>query len=416
MSDSRWEKIMDHGCGVVRGPLAPYEVALGVELARSGYAQSSTRDVVRAMAWLSRWLEETGRTAADLMLLVVEELLGLRRVRCASELVARRGLGPLLRFLRGVGVAPDPSTVDGPGPAAILVGRYRAWLVGERCLAAESVRCYCSQAKKFLAWLPDPLAESLSRLDAGMVTAFVVDQTAAAGSVWSAKALVTALRSLLRFLHVDGVVGGPLVGAVPAVAGWRLAGLPRGLERGQVEAVLAGPDASTAVGLRDRAVLIVLARLGLRGAEAATLELADVDWRRGEIVVRGKGSRVERVPLPVEVGEAVAAYLTGGRPACACRALFVTARAPYHALSATAVRAIMGRACQNASLPRLGAHRLRHSLATEVLRAGAGLTEVGQLLRHRSQLSTTVYAKVDHTALRTLARPWPLPAPQGDQS
>ncbi|MBV9162187.1 MAG: tyrosine-type recombinase/integrase, partial [Pseudonocardiales bacterium] len=294
--------------------------------------------------------------------------------------------------------------------------RYRAWLVGERCLAAESVRCYCSQAKKFLAWLPEPLPVSLSRLDAGMVTAFVIAQSRVAGSVGSTKALVTALRSLLRFLHVDGMISGPLVGAVPAVAGWRLAGLPRGLERSQVEAVLAGPDVSTAVGLRDRAVLMLLARLGLRGGEAAALRLADVDWRRGEILVRGKAARVERLPLPVEVGEALAAYLTGGRPPCSCAALFVTARAPYHALSGTAVRAIMGRACRNARQPRVGAHRLRHSLATEVLRAGAGLPEVGQLLRHRNQLSTTIYAKVDQTALRALARPWPLSASRGGAS
>jgi len=407
---------MDHVCGVVRGPLAPYEVVLRVELTRAGYAESSVRDVVRTMARLSGWLERTGRTSAELTPPVVREFLVLRRERCASELVARRGLGPLLRFLRGVGVVPDDNEVDGAGLVAIVLGRYRAWLVGERCLAAETVRCYCCQAKKFLGWLPDPLAESLWRLDTGMVTAFVMDQATVAGSVWSAKALVTALRSLLRFLHVDGVIPGPLFGAVPAVAGWRLAGLPRGVDRERVAAVLAGPDACTAAGLRDRAVLIVLARLGLRGAEAAALALADVNWRAGEITVRGKGSRVERVPLPVEVGEALAAYLTGARPACSCPALFVTARAPYHALSGTAVRAIMGRACKNANLPRFGAHRLRHSLATEVLRAGAGLTEVGQLLRHRSQLSTTVYAKVDHTALRALARPWPLPAPEGGQS
>ena len=407
---------MDHACGVVYGPLAPFEVALRAELARTGYAESSVRDVVRTMARLSSWLERTGRPPADLSPRVVQEFLVLRRKRCASESVARRGLGPVLRFLRGVGVVPDLSEVDGRGPAVNLLVRYRAWLLSERCLAAESVRCYCSQAKKFLVWLPEPLAESLSRLDTGMVTAFVVDQATVAGSVWSAKALVTALRSLLRFLHVDGVIPGPLVGAVPAVAGWRLAGLPRGLERDQVAAVLLGPDASTAVGLRDRAVLIVLARLGLRGAEAAALELADVNWRCGELLVSGKGARVERVPLPVEVGEALAAYLTGGRPACSCPALFVTARAPYHALSGTAVRAIMGRACRSAGLPRVGAHRLRHSLATEVLRAGAGLTEVGQLLRHRNQLSTTIYAKVDHTALRTLARPWPLPATQGGRS
>jgi integrase/recombinase XerD len=145
--------------GVVDGPLAPYEVALRAQLARAGYAESSVRDVVRAMARLSGWLERADRTAVDLTPLVLEEFLGLRRERCTSELVARRGLGPVLRFLHGVEVALDPREADGLGPAAILLGQYRAWLVGDRCLAAESVRCYCSQAKKFLAWLPDPLAE-----------------------------------------------------------------------------------------------------------------------------------------------------------------------------------------------------------------------------------------------------------------
>ncbi|KAA9160574.1 tyrosine-type recombinase/integrase [Amycolatopsis acidicola] len=362
------------------------------------------------------WLRETGRTAADLTPTVVEDFLALRRERSGSEAVARRGLGPLLRFLRGAGVAPARGEVWCSDQVAILLARYRAWLVGERGLADESVRCYCSQAKKFLEWLREPVDSSLARLDAATVTAFVLGHSTAAESVWSAKALVTALRSLLRFLHVEGVIPGPLTGAVPAVAGWRLAGLPRGLQRDQVAAVLAGPDTSTPAGLRDHAILTVLARLGLRGAEAAALVLTDVDWHVGEITVRGKGSTFERIPLPVEVGRALADYLTSGRPSCSCSALFVTARAPYHALSGTAVRAIMGRACHRAGLPWLGAHRLRHSLATEVLQAGAGLAEVGQLLRHRNQLSTTVYAKVDYTALRTLARPWPLPAPQGGRS
>jgi site-specific recombinase XerD len=407
---------MDEARGVTGGPLAPYEDALRAELAANGYADSSVADVVRTMDRLSMWLQGNGWTAAEVTPAVVEEFLALRWERGGSEMVARRGLGPLLRFLRGAGALPGRVEVYCSDQVAILLARYRAWLVGERGLAGESVRCYCSQAKKFLAWLPEPVDASLARLDATAVTAFVVDQSTAAESVWSAKALVTALRSLLRFLHVEGMIPGPLVGAVPAVAGWRLAGLPRGLPRDQVTAVLAGPDTSTSAGLRDHAVLTVLARLGLRGAEAAALVLTDVDWRAGEIIVRGKGSTVERMPLPVEVGDALAAYLTGGRPTCSCPALFVTARAPYHALSGTAVRAIMGRACRNAGLARLGAHRLRHSLATEVLRAGAGLAEVGQLLRHRNQLSTTVYAKVDHAALRTLARPWPLPAPRGGRS
>jgi integrase len=161
------------------------------------------------------------------------------------------------------------------------------------------------------------------------------------------------------------------------------------------------------VGRRDYALLTVLARLGLRGVEAAALELDDIDWRGGEVAVRGKGNRIERLPLPVPVGEALAAYVTGGRPRCDAATVLVTVRVPYRQLSPAAVRQIVARACQRAGLARLGAHRLRHTLATDMLRAGEPLAEVGQVLRHRSQLATATYAKVDQRALGVLARPWP---------
>jgi site-specific recombinase XerD len=303
-------------------------------------------------------------------------------------------------------VVPEPA-VACDGAVEELLAEYAGYLRGERGLAAESVRCYCSQARTFLTSLPDPLSESLSRLGAAQVTAFMVRHAAEADSVWSAKALVTAVRSLLRYLHVDGRIPQPLTGAVPSVAGWRLDSLPRALAPEQVSALLTAADLDTATGRRDHAVLVVLARLGLRGAEVAALQLSDVDWRLGEVAVKGKGSRIERLPLPAEVGQVLAGYLTTARPRCSQAALFVTARAPYQALTGHCIRAIMGRACDRAGLPRVGAHRLRHSLATTILQAGAPLSEVGQVLRHRSQLSTTVYAKVDHTALRALAQPWP---------
>ena len=181
----------------------------------------------------------------------------------------------------------------------------------------------------------------------------------------------------------------------------------RGLKAAEIEMLLAGCDRKTATGLRDYAVLSLLARLGLRGAEAAGLQLDDIDWRAGEIAVTGKGSRTERLPLPAPAGEGLVAWLTEGRPACESRAVFVTVRRPYRQLTPEAVRTVMGRACERAGLERRGTHRFRHALATEMLRAGASLPEVGQVLRHRSLLSTSVYAKVDQDALRPLARPWP---------
>jgi integrase/recombinase XerD len=288
--------------------------------------------------------------------------------------------------------------------SAVLLAEFGMWLDRERGLAPVSVRCYSKQAKYFLAAVGGPGA--VGGLDAGRVTAFMVDYSKDRNG-WSAKAMVTSLRAFLRFARVTGRTAVPLAGAVPAVASWRLSALPRSLPAAEIEALLDGCDRDTATGLRDYAVLSLLARLGLRGAEAAGLQLGDVGWRAGEIAVTGKGSRIERLPLPAAAGEALAAWLTGGRPRCESRAVFVTVRRPYRQLTPEAVRAVMGRACDRAGLERRGAHRLRHALATELLRAGASLPEVGQVLRHRSLLSTSVYAKVDQDALRPLARPWP---------
>jgi site-specific recombinase XerD len=195
---------------------------------------------------------------------------------------------------------------------------------------------------------------------------------------------------------------------VPAVAVWRLSGLPRVLEAADVRALFAACHCRTAVGLRDYAVLALLARLGLRAGEVAALRLDDLDWRAGEISVRGKGDRRERLPLPSDVGEAIAVYLRRGRPArVEGRCVFVRAIAPHRGLTSTAVSQIVASAAGRAGLPPVYAHRLRHTVASELLRAGAGLPEIGQLLRHRRAATTAIYAKVDREALRTVAQPWP---------
>jgi len=223
----------------------------------------------------------------------------------------------------------------------------------------------------------------------------------------SAKFVVCGLRALFRFCYLDGSTTRPLAEAVPTVANWRLAPLPKGLSGDEVAALLASCDRRTAFGRRDFAVLTVLARLGLRAGEVAGLCLDDIDWRRGELVVRGKGPKEERLPLPADVGEAIAGWLHRGRPRCAAREVFTRIRAPHQRLTSPGISAIVRAACVRAGVVEVNAHRLRHAAATEMLRAGAGLEEVGQVLRHRSVLSTAIYAKVDRVALRTLARPWP---------
>jgi site-specific recombinase XerD len=219
---------------------------------------------------------------------------------------------------------------------------------------------------------------------------------------------VTGLRSLLEFLHLRGVVSGRLAEAVPSTASWRLSGLPRALEPEQLEMLLESCERSTATGRRDDAVLVTLARLGLRAGEVAALRLEDVDWHAGELVIAGKGRRAERLPLPADVGEAIVAYLQSGRPATAQdRSLFVRVRAPHRGLTGGAITQIVFAAASRCGLGPIHSHRLRHTAATQMLRAGASLEEIGQVLRHRHVLTTAIYAKVDRDALRQLARPWP---------
>ena len=260
-------------------------------------------------------------------------------------------------------------------------------------------------AREFLAACTQPGGPGLGGLSAAWVTDYVVAQCRGRPP-GSAKFVVTALRSLLQFLFLAGHTRCQLACAVPAVAHWGAGSLPRALSPQAVAALLASCDDATLAGRRDRAILALLARLGLRAGEVAGLELGDLDWAAGEISVRGKGSRRERLPLPADVGEALVAYLHG-RPRTGCRSVFLRLNAPVEGLTVPAVTAVVYRACARAGLPEAGAHRLRHSAASAMLAGGGTLTEVGQVLRHARLGTTAIYAKIDQAALRGLARPWP---------
>lgn len=288
-------------------------------------------------------------------------------------------------------------------PVEDLVEDYCEWLVSERGLASNTVEYYVHGARLFLE---DRDGRDLAVVTLGEVSSFMVRECRRL-SVGSAKNLATGLRSLLRYLYLEGITDRELAQAVPAPASWRGRWLPRGLRAEEVAALLAASDHSTAIGRRDHAIVVILARLGLRAAEVAALGLADLDWTQGEIVVQGKGNHTERLPLPVDVGEALVAYLQHGRCEATCRALFLRASGARVGLSARGVTSVVRRACIRAGLPPEGAHRLRHSAATAMLRAGGSLDEVGQVLRQRDITTTSAYAKVDFGALRTLALPWP---------
>jgi integrase len=225
--------------------------------------------------------------------------------------------------------------------------------------------------------------------------------------VGAAKGRVAELRSLLRFLYVKGLSEVALATAVPPVAGWRDTGVPAGIASPDAERLLDSCDRTDPGGMRDFAILMLVIRLGLRSAEVARLELDDIDWRAGEIVVRGKARRQDRLPLPRDVGEALSAYLRRGRPSAPIRRMFLARKAPMRAIPPALVVDVARRACARTGLPRVGAHRLRHTLATEMLRRGATLVAVSQVLRHRDLATTAIYAKVDLANLRRVARPWP---------
>jgi len=394
----------------VCGPLEPYVAGFAEDLALQGYTRCSAEQHVCFIAHLDRWMLVRHLEVGDLGGAVVDRYLTERRARYVNYR-SGKAMRPLLDYLAAQGVlAPED---DPGGPVEALLECYRCYLVGERGLTAGTARCYLDAIRPFVAsrLRGDQLA--LAGLTASDVSGFVL-ATCPGRATGTAKLIVTSLRSVLSFLHVEGLIPIPLNAAVPSVAGRRLAGLPRGLEPAQVRRLLASCDRRRARGRRDYAIVVLLSRLGLRAGEVAALELEDIDWRAGQIVVHGKGHRDERLPLPDDVGAAIAGYLRRGRPFTAQpRNVFVRARAPHRALTTAGVSGVVYDAAQRGGLGTIHAHRLRHTAATTMLRSGTPLPEVGLVLRQRRALTTALYAKVDRDAVRVLARPWPQPTMGG---
>lgn len=341
---------------------------------------------------------------------VLDRFLLERRSRGASH-YSVRALGPMLGYLRRIGVVPEEPL---PSPAVsavdVLLDRFSRYLAGQRALSAPVVLAYLRWVRPFTEEVLCPAGVARgSELSAAVVAGFLAARLPVM-SRKSAQMTACALRSLLRFLHAEAMVSVSLVEAVPTVASWRLSGLPQALTAEQVQGLLGACDASQAVGRRDLAVITVLRRLGLRCAEVAALRLEDIDWPAGTVTIAGKGGRLDRMPMPVDVGQALVDYLRGGRPDTPARTVFVRAVAPFTPLDRTSISCIVARAARRAGLGTVHGHRLRHTAATETLNAGAGLEEVAQLMRHAGVATTAIYAKTDQNRLAQLARPWPTAA------
>jgi len=390
---------------LISGPLAPYAEAYRVELSGRGYTALSTVNELRQVGRLSGWLAANGLGAADVSAGRVEEFLRCQRAQGRDRASwSRPGLVCMVEVLRSLGVVgPEP-----PGPVAsaqeLLLGSFERYLLVERGLAPGTVRGYVDRARRFLAGL-DP-AVGLGALSAAEVTSAVLRESEAV-SVAATQNFVASLKAFLRFCFVEGLVSRDLAEAALAITGRRRSSLPRGIAAADAKALLVSCDRRTALGRRDYALLVILLRLGLRRSEVAGLSLDDIDWRAGEVVVRGKGAREDRLPLPSDVGEALAGYLRRGRPPGDRREVFLRARAPYGPIASGTVASTVRRACRRAGIAEVGSHRLRHTVACEMVAAGVPLVEVAQVLRHHSLQTTAVYARVDLERLRLVAAPWP---------
>ncbi len=277
-----------------------------------------------------------------------------------------------------------------------ILARFHQYLLHERGIAPSTAAAYVLRVRRFLAGLPAPA-------DLATVTA----AEASVVSVGATQVFVAALRAFLRFAFLEGLLPADLTAAALAITGRRRSFLPRGLSGREVATLLRTCDRTTPAGRRDAAILLLLVRLGLRASEVAALRLQDADWRAGELVVHGKGRQVSRLPLPADVGAAIAAWLRHDRPPTSRRDLFVSTQAPISPIGHGAISSVVRRACQRAGLAPVGAHRLRHTAACALVRAGVPLRQIGQVLRHRSLTSTAIYARVDVDHLRQLAQPWP---------
>lgn len=395
------------------GSLGPYLDAYAATIDALGFARSTTGIQLWFLSELDGWLERQAIPVADLDERVVEAFLSDRKRRRgglhrSDVATARRFLG----HLRKIGVvAPTESRVEEESALDGLMRRYLTYLKSERGLKQVTLDSYQRFIQPFLVEHFKDELPRLETLNASDISSFV-QRHACSMTPKRAQLMVSALRSFFRFLLERGEILTDLAACVPAVADWRLSSVPKYLGAEEVERLLSSCDQRTEIGRRDHAILLLLARLGLRAGEVVAMELDDIDWRAGEIAVRGKGQQHDRLPLLHEVGEALATYLHRDRPSTSTRRVFIRVRAPLRGFAGpVAISCIVRRAIRRADLPVLGkgvaAHLLRHSLATGLLRNGASMPEIGEVLRHRSAATTEIYAKVDIGGLRSLAQPWP---------
>jgi len=395
------------------GPLEPFAAGFDAELARLGYTPAGTRRKLEAVAHLSCWLAGHGMAVDDIGDMTVADFAAARRAAGYSSQLTGQSLAWMVSYLRELGAVQPPPA---PGPSAKagdLLERFGTFLAGERGLAAKTRGAHLDSARRFLAAAgrAGEAGPPLSALTASDVTAFLAG-AARVQAPGTTQNTASMLRTFLTWLYSEGLLAVPLAGTVPGAYRRRRIRMPALVTAAEAAALLAASDRATAQGLRDYAIVLILTRMGLRAREIAALTLEDVDWRQGIVEVSGKGGRRDQLPLPCDVAEAVIAYLRDGRPAAVLdRKVFLRSVAPHCGLSSYGVGHSVARAARRAGLDRVRPHQLRYFAATAMQAAGAPLAEIGQVLRHEDERTTSLYAKVDVAALRPLAPPWPAAVP-----
>ncbi len=390
---------------VVAGPLGPFAEAYRSRLEERGYTALTMVNELRQVARLSRWMESAELGVAELTTEQLDRFYEACRGVRDSRNCSLRTLVVLLEMLADDGVLAKKPPAVPVSEREVVLSSFQHYLLAERGLADCTAEAYVARARRFLAGL-EVDGGDLGGATSADVTA-AVRAEAQRVSVGSAQYFVAGLRSFLRFCFIEGLVSRDLSAAALAVTGRRRSSLPKGISGNEADALLRSCDRRRGEGRRDYAILVILLRLGLRAGEVAALNLDDIDWRAGEMVVNGKGSRSDRLPLPADVGEAIVAYLQRGRPKTSRREVFLRTVAPIGPLGRGGVSFAVRRACRRAGLAEIGSHRLRHTLACDMVAHGVALPAIGQVLRHRAVSSTAIYARVDVAALRQLALPWP---------
>lgn len=394
--------------GLKHGPFGEH-INLYVEwLQRRGYSLQVGHRYLSLARDFGFWLAATGAGLTDIQEALVSQFLAERSLHHPRYRGDALALSRLLSVLRDANVvAPRPS--PSRDPREDLLGAYSLYMGNKRGLAPISIASHVWFLRPFLQELGIATNADLARLS-GRKVAVYVERHAGDSGATTARIMCSRLRVFLRYLHAEGLIAADLTAALPSIRRPSEARLPSFMPLEEVQRVLDGCDRSTATGKRDFAILMLLARLGLRACEVARLSLDDFDWRAGQFTVRGKGRKTAIMPLPPDVGVAIVSYLQHGRPRSDSRRLFLLAVAPYAGFKgAPGVQTVARSAIRRVGVTGLahrGSHAFRHSLATGLLRSGASLTEIGQLLRHDEQDTTRIYAKVDLDSLRPLGMPW----------